>query len=83
MTKVIQGKIQGKTIILTEDLGLPEGQEVEVSVRTVAPSQTRRPGEGFMRTEGALADDPHWDAIMAEIHRSRKLERRLPPLEEP
>jgi hypothetical protein len=82
MTKVIRGKVYGRTIELTEDLGLAEGQEVEVSVRTVPPMPTRTPGEGFLRTEGALADDPHWDAIMAEVHRSRKLERRL-HLEEP
>lgn len=82
MTKILHGKAHGKTIELTEDLGLAEGQEVEVAVRAIDPSQNRRPGEGFLRTEGALVDDPHWDAIMDEIHRSRKLERRL-PVEEP
>jgi hypothetical protein len=29
-----------------------------------------------LRTEGALATDTEWDAIMDEVHRSRKLERR-------
>lgn len=82
MTKVIHGKVHGRTIELTEDLGLAEGQEVEVCVRTVPTTPARNPGEGFLRTEGALADDPHWDAIMAEVQRSRKLERRL-SLEEP
>jgi hypothetical protein len=24
-------------------------------------------GEGLLRTEGALADDPYWDAIMEAI----------------
>jgi len=78
MTKVIHGTVHGRTIVLAEDLGLADGQEVEVSVRAVPASPTRRPGEGFVRTEGALADDPHWDAIMAEVQRARKLERRLP-----
>ena len=76
MTKVIQGRVHGRTIELTEDLGLAEGQEVEVSVRSLSASSARKPGEGLLRTEGALADDPHWDAIMAEVHRARKLERR-------
>jgi hypothetical protein len=76
MTKVIHGKVHGRTIEFSEDLGLTEGQEVEVSVRTLPPGQTRTPGEGLLRTEGALADDPHWDAIMEEIYQERKLERR-------
>jgi hypothetical protein len=29
-------------------------------------------GEGLLRTEGALADDPHWDKIMEEIYQERK-----------
>ena len=33
-------------------------------------------GEGFLRTAGALADDTEWDAIMEEIYRARKIERR-------
>ncbi|HEV3255702.1 MAG TPA: hypothetical protein VG013_02360 [Gemmataceae bacterium] len=71
MAKVVHGRLRGRTIELTEDLGLAEGQEVEVSVRTVPGSPTRKPGEGFGRTEGALADDPHWDDLMAEeIRRS-------------
>ena len=74
MTKVTHGKVHGRTIELAEDLGLAEGQEVEVSVRTVPTSPTRKPGEGLLRTEGALADDPHWDAIMDEVYRERKRE---------
>ena len=37
---------------------------------------TRKWGDGILRTAGALADDLHWDAIMAEVHRSRRLARR-------
>jgi hypothetical protein len=46
---------------------------------------TGKPGDGLLRTEGALADDLEWDAIMDEIHRARKLERRpqVPELEAP
>lgn len=76
MANVIQGRIFGRTIELAEDLGLAEGQEVEVSVRTVPATSTRKPGDGLLRTEGALADDPHWDAIMEEIHRERTNDSR-------
>lgn len=69
--KMVQGIAHGKTIELTEDLGLAEGQQVELIVRVI-PQAGRPPGEGLLRTEGALADDPYWDDIMDEIHRSRK-----------
>ena len=40
MVKMTHGKVHGKTIQLDEDLGVPEGQEVEVQVR-VLPSETQ------------------------------------------
>jgi hypothetical protein len=85
MTKMIHGKVHGKTIELNEDLGVDEGREVEVTVRIIAPIAGRQPGEGFLRMEGALADDTEWDAIMQEIYQARKLERRpqIPDLGEP
>jgi hypothetical protein len=67
MARVIQAKIRGKTIELAENPGLDEGQNVVVAIRTVPADLTSKPGEGFLRTEGALADDPYWDEIMAEI----------------
>jgi hypothetical protein len=72
----MHGKVHGKTIKLNEDLGLPDGQDVEITVRAILPSATRQPGEGFLRTEGALAEDPYWDAIMEEIHEERKKDTR-------
>jgi hypothetical protein len=77
MTKVIHGKINGRTIELSEDLGLAPGEDVEVQVKSLQPS--RNWGEGIRRCGGALADDPEWDVIMEEIHRERKLERRPIP----
>lgn len=76
----VRGVVCGKIIELDEDLGLPEGQEVEITVKVV-PGPGRRPGEGFLRTEGALADDPEWDDIMEEVYQARKRERR-PQMEE-
>ncbi|MHB8898623.1 MAG: hypothetical protein ACYC6Y_07740 [Thermoguttaceae bacterium] len=84
MTKTFHGIVRGRTIELNEDLDADDGQEVEITVRTLLPATTRRPGEGLLRTEGALADDPEWDSIMDEIYQARKLERRpqSPQLEE-
>ena len=84
MTRTLYGKVHGKTIELDEDLGVADGQEVEVQVRLIPPA-ARRAGEGLLRTEGALADDPEWDGIMEEIYQSRKWERRppIPDLGEP
>jgi hypothetical protein len=76
MTRVLQGTVHGRTIALEDDLGLAEGQVVELTIRTIVPPTGRQPGEGFLRTEGALADDPHWDAIMEEVYQERKNESR-------
>jgi hypothetical protein len=81
MSKVLHGTIHGRTIELAEDAGLAEGQEVEVSIRTVPRGAAQMPGDGLLRTEGALADDPYWDAIMEEIHRERKNDTRKEILE--
>jgi hypothetical protein len=76
MNKTLHGKVHGKTIELDEDLGVADGQEVEVTVRTILSQVVRQPGEGFLRTEGALADDTEWDAIMEEIYQDRKRDTR-------
>lgn len=80
MTRTIHGVVHGNNIAVEEDLGLAEGQVVELTIRAVPPptSAGRRPGDGFLRTEGALADDTEWDGIMEEISRTRKRERRPP-----
>lgn len=77
MTKSTYGKIHGRTIELSEDLGLAEGQSVEVQVKILPP--IGKWGEGILRTAGALADDPQWDAVMDAIYRERKRERRPAP----
>jgi hypothetical protein len=74
MTKTLLGRVHGKTIELDEDLGVVDGQEVEVQIKVISPSANW--GDGILRTAGALADDPYWDAIMEEVHQARKIERR-------
>ncbi|MGA2705705.1 MAG: hypothetical protein ABSH35_32065 [Isosphaeraceae bacterium] len=75
MTKTIYGKVHGKTIELAEELGVPEGQEVEIQIKVISKPGNKT-GEGFLRTEGALADDPYWDDIMEEVHKERKNDSR-------
>lgn len=38
MTKTLRGRVHGKTIELEENLGVAEGQEVEVQVKIVPPT---------------------------------------------
>ncbi len=74
MTKTLHGKIHGRTIELDDDPGVAGGQEVEVQMNVVPPA--KKWGEGILRTAGALADDPYWDAIMGEVHKARRIDRR-------
>jgi len=67
------GIVRGRAIELDRDLGLIEGQQVELSIRVV--DSVPQPGDGLRRTEGALAEDPYWDHIMEEVHEARKRER--------
>jgi hypothetical protein len=76
MTRTLRGVIHGRTVELTEDLGVPDGQQVEITIKTVA---SPRPwGEGLRRCAGAFAAD--WteedDRILEEIHQERKRETR-------
>jgi hypothetical protein len=75
--RTVHGVVHGKTIELNEDLGVEEGQAVEVQVKVV-PAE-RKWGEGILRTAGALANDPEWDEIMGEVYEARKKDRRSGP----
>lgn len=76
MQKVLHGIVRGATIELRENLGLADGEEVEVTVRV---QRSHRPwGEGILRSAGAMA--AHWteedDRILEEIERERKRSSR-------
>ena len=43
MTRTLHGKVHGKTIELDEDLGVADGQEVEVQVEIVQPRTSSQP----------------------------------------
>jgi len=77
MTRTIHGIVRGnKTIELVEEIGIADGQEVEVHLQiTTLPRKT---GEGLQRCAGALAAD--WseedDRILQEIYQDRKRDTR-------
>jgi hypothetical protein len=83
MTKTIHGKVRGRTIELDEDLGVSEGQEVEVTVTVIQPTkkwnggipESEPWGEGLRRSAGALADVPGLDEDMQQILHERKIAR--------
>jgi len=74
MNKPIHGIVHGKTIEFDEDIGIADGQQVEVRVQIVQPAQEW--GQGILRSAGAWEKYPEMDAIMEQIYQKRKLERR-------
>lgn len=73
MTHIGHGRISGKTIELDDDLGVPNGQEVEVLVRVKQPQKAW--GEGIRRPAGAAADVADFDDVFAQIERERRVAR--------
>ena len=70
MPDAIEGVIHGKTIELTTDPGLTDGQAVRVNVRPLqTPDQCR---EAILRTAGSMANDPDFDAVMAQVESDRR-----------
>ena len=68
--KLTRGIIHGRRIELSDDLGLTDGQEVEVRVTIVA--RPRPWGEGILRSAGGWADYPGMDAVLDQIQQNRK-----------
>ena len=71
-TNTVQGVIHGKTIELATDPGIVAGQDVEVTIRPV-PDQAAQLA-AISRTAGSMADDPEFDAIMAQLEQERRAE---------
>ena len=75
----VRGTIHGKLIELSEDTGLPDGQEVTVFLQPAAEIADRLPlppGEGLRRAFGAWAADAEaldeylqWNARQRELSR--------------
>jgi hypothetical protein len=84
MIRTIHGKVHGRTIEFEEDLGVAEGQEVEVQVTMPRPKKNLPgPPPGWQpgstrTTAGSLANlcTEEDDRILEEIHQDRKRETR-------
>jgi len=75
-TVTAAGVVHGKTIELEKDSGLPDGQQVTVTV-TATGSGKLPPGEGIRRSAGAWADDAkELDKYLEWSRQQRKLGRR-------
>jgi hypothetical protein len=76
MNQVIHGKVHGTTIELYQPLGIPDGQEVELTLQTVPTVvESQQWGDGLRRCAGALADIPGLDQDMEQILADRKAAR--------
>jgi hypothetical protein len=79
MTRTLHGRAHGKTIELDEDLGVPDGQVVRVTVEPLpspAPEQMP-PGEGLRRAFAAWAGDADdLDRFLEWNRQQRKVGRR-------
>ena len=76
MTQVMHGIVHGKIIELTQEIGVPDGQKVEVVIRPLSALPTSEPwGEGLRRSAGSLAGISGLDEDMEQILRERKTAR--------
>jgi hypothetical protein len=81
MEQLLTGTIQGNTIVLDAPPDVPEGEHVEVIVRTSAAK--RKPGDGILRSAGALEFEftEEDQRILDEIQQARHISTR--PVIEP
>ena len=79
-SKTLHGVVNGKTIELVEELGVPAGQKIELVVTLVTDNQLPC-GEGLRRCAGSMAEE--WteedDRILEEIYQERKRDTRPEP----
>jgi hypothetical protein len=68
---ILKGTIRGKTIELEQAPGLPDGQQVSVTLTAATPS-----GEGLRRAFGGWAGAAELDAFLEQVRRDRKFPRR-------
>lgn len=74
--KTVRGVILGKTIVLDQDVGLPDGQKVEVAIQLISNGAGSEAwGEGLCRAAGGLAVIAGLDEYMEQILAERKVAR--------
>ena len=79
MTTTVRGVIHGQTIELEHAPGLPDGQQVGVTIEPLAApgSEQQPPGERMRRAFGAWAEDAEGlDTFLVWNREQRKLGRR-------
>jgi hypothetical protein len=74
MDIIMHGVIHGKTIELTEEPGVADGQEVQVALTVVQSGKSW--GDGIRRSAGGWANHPELDALMEQIQQDRKRQQR-------
>src|SRR5436305_15005580 len=67
------GIVRGRTIELAENIGIPDGCPVIVTVRPTSPVAGDKPwGEGIRRSAGIAADIDGFDEVFSEISASAR-----------
>jgi hypothetical protein len=74
MMKTVHGTVHGRTIQLDQDLGVADGQEVEIQVKLISSPPTW--GAGILSAAGGWAEFPEMDAVFEKIYAQRQVERR-------
>jgi hypothetical protein len=80
---VFKGIVHGRTIELEREPGMPDGQEVTVTVQPSHPIQEAPkrlpPGEGIRRSSGAWAEGgQELDQYIESVHERRRAVQRRP-----
>ena len=70
MIKKVTGIVHGKTIELSEELGLADGEQVEVTISESKADSNW--GEGIRRSAGIMAGDKEFEDVFHQIQLERK-----------
>ena len=81
MIDKVRGTVHGRTIEVVDDLGLPDGEKVEITIERVTQGPGPPPDwqpDSKKSAAGMMAD--HWteadDEILKEIYQERKRDTR-------
>lgn len=72
MIQKTHGTIHGRTIQIADDLGLPDGEQVVLTIAQVESNMQPAWGEGIKRCAGAAANIPEFDAAFEQVSRDRQ-----------
>jgi hypothetical protein len=73
----LTGTVHGRIIEFATEVGLPDGQQVSVTLRPLSPGEGLPPGEGLRQSFGAWADDAaELDKYLEWNRQQRKTSRR-------